>query len=82
MPQNFAELVQSFLEILSLIVPLLFSLALLVIIWRLVDAWIINAGDVKKLEEGRKYALWGIIILVIMSTIWAILRLLRNSLFG
>lgn len=82
MPRNFAELVGIFIEMLSLVVPLLFALALLFIAWKLIDAWIINAGDVKKIEEGKKYAFWGVLVLVVMSTIWAILRLLRGSLFG
>lgn len=81
-PSNFAELVGQFIDILSLIIPFLFGLSLLVIIWKVVDAWIINAGDTKKIEEGRNVALWGIIVLVIMSGIWAILRILRASVFG
>ncbi len=81
MPGSFAELVDLLIGILSLIVPLIFSLALLVIVWKLIDAWIINAGDVSKREAGKQYATWGILILVIMSSIWAILRILRSSLF-
>lgn len=81
-PSNFAELVGQFIDILSLVIPFLFGLSLLVIIWKIVDAWIINAGDTAKIEEGRNVALWGIIVLVIMSGIWAILRILRVSVFG
>lgn len=82
MPSNFAELVGGLIGILSLIVPLLFSLALLVIVWKIVDAWILNAGDTKKIDEGKQYAIWGILVLVVMTGIWAILRILRGSLFG
>ncbi len=81
-PSNFAELVGVFIDILSLIIPFIFGLSLLIIIWKVVDAWIINGGDAKKIEEGRNVALWGIIVLVIMSGIWAILRILRSSIFG
>ena len=81
-PSNFAELVGVFIDILSLVIPFLFGLSLLVIIWKVIDAWIINGGDVKKIEEGRNVAVWGIIVLVIMSGIWAILRILRSSIFG
>jgi len=82
MPNNFAELVDVFLDILSMLVPLIFSIALIFIIWRIVDAWILNAGDTNKLEEGRKYAFWGVLVLVVMSSIWGIIQLLRSSIFG
>ena len=81
-PHNFAELVDQFIGILSLLVPLLFSLALLVIVWKIVDAWILNAGDTTKVEEGKQLAIVGVIVLVVMSGIWGILRILRYSLFG
>lgn len=82
MPRNFAELVDFFLYMISLLVPLIFGLALLVIIWKVIDAWVFHAGDPKKLEEGRQYALWGILVLVVMSSVWAIIRIFRSSLFG
>lgn len=81
-PRNFAELVDLLIGILSLLIPLIFALALLFIIWRIVEAWIINADNATKVEEGRQYALWGIIALVVMSAIWGILALLRSSIFG
>lgn len=82
MPRDFAELVDMFLGFIELLVPFIFSLALLVIVWKIIDAWVINAGDTKKVEEGRQYAVWGVLVLVVMSTIWAIVRLLRSSIFG
>lgn len=71
-----------FLGFIELLVPFVFSLALLVIVWKIIDAWVINAGDVKKVEEGRQYAIWGVVVLVVMSTVWAIVRLIRSSVFG
>ena len=82
MPRDFAELVDMFLGFIELLVPFVFSLALLVIVWKIIDAWVINAGDVKKVEEGRQYAIWGVVVLVVMSTVWAIVRLIRSSVFG
>lgn len=82
MPRNFAELVDVFLGILSLVIPLLFSLALVMIVWKIVDAWILHAGDTAKVEEGKKYAIWGILVLVVMSGIWTIIAILRSSVFG
>lgn len=80
-PQTFAELVSWFLGILSLIVPLLFGLTFLFLIWKIVETWIVSGGEPAKIEEGKKYVLIGVIALVIMSGIWGILNILRYSLF-
>ena len=70
-----------FLDFISLLIPLVFSLALLLIVWRIIDAWILHADDPKKIEEGRQYALWGVLVLVVMSSVWGIVALLRSSFF-
>lgn len=82
MPRDFADLVDFFLYMISLLVPLVFGLALLVIVWRIIDAWVLHAGDANKLNEGKQYALWGILVLVVMSGLWAIVAMLRSSFFG
>lgn len=81
MPRNFAELVDVFLGFISLLVPLIFALVLLVLVWRVVDAWVLNADNPGKVEEGKKFALWSVLVLVVMSSIWAIVSLLRASIF-
>ncbi len=78
---NFSDLVIFFIEIIELLVPFLFGLTLLVITWKVVDAWIIHGGDESKVEEGKNYVIVGIIALVVMSGIWGILNILKNSLF-
>ena len=70
-----------FLDFISLLIPLVFSLALLFIVWRIIDAWILHADDPKKIEEGRQYALWGVLVLVVMSSVWGIVALLRSFFF-
>ena len=82
MPRDFAELVNMFLGFIELLVPFIFSLALVVIVWKIVDAWVISAGDVKKIDEGKQYAIWGILVLVVMAGVWSIVRLVRSSVFG
>ena len=81
-PQNFSQLVDDFINLITLIIPLVFALTLLVIIWKIVDAWILNGGDSAKVEEGKKTALIGVLVLVVMSGIWGILAILRSSIFG
>lgn len=81
-PRNFAELVDFFIGFLSLVIPLIFTLSLLFIIWKIVDSWILNSDNTTKVDEGKQYALWGVLVLVVMSAIWGILALLRGSIFG
>lgn len=78
--ENFSDLVSAFIEIITLLVPLVFGLTLLVIVWKIIDAWIINGGDETKIEEGKNTAIVGVIVLVVMSGIWGILQILQSSL--
>jgi hypothetical protein len=79
---TFADLVNYIVELINLAVPLVFGLILVVMFWKLIDAWIINAGDQNKVAEGKQVATVGVLVLVVLSGIWGILALLRNSLFG
>jgi hypothetical protein len=78
---NFADLVDAFIEIISLAIPLIFTLTLIIIVWKVIDAWIINGGDESKVEEGKNTILVGVLALVVMSGIWGILSILQSSLF-
>lgn len=80
-PTTFAELVGVFLGLINLLIPLVFSVAFLVIVWKIVDAWVINAGDESKRAEGKATALIGVVVLVVLVSVWGILTLLRNSIF-
>jgi len=78
---NFADLVNVLIGFILLLIPLLFGLTILFVVWKLIDAWIINAGDEGKVSEGKQIALAAVIGLVVMSGIWGILRALQASLF-
>lgn len=79
--ENFNDLVNTFIRLISEAIPLLFGLTLLVIIWKIVDAWIIHGGEESKIEEGKQTIFVGIVALVVMSGIWGILQILQYSLF-
>ncbi|MFT5849805.1 MAG: hypothetical protein ACI9H6_000624 [Patiriisocius sp.] len=78
---NFADLVGVFINLISLLVPIIFALTFLVLAWGIIKAWIINGGDENSVEEGKKIAVAGIVALVFMFGIWGILQLLQSS-FG
>lgn len=79
-PTSFAGLVAFFLGLINQIIPLIFGIAFLFIAWKLVDAWIIHADDGSKREEGKTIIITGVIVLVIMLSMWGILNLMINSL--
>ena len=79
---NFSDVVSFVIGLIELVIPLLFALTLLIIVWKVVDAWIIHGGDQAKVEEGKNYVIVGVIALVVMSGIWGILNILQSSLFN
>jgi succinate dehydrogenase hydrophobic anchor subunit len=81
-PTSYTGLVSLILEIINILISTIFGVIFLFLIWKLIDAWIINAGDEKKREEGRRYAGVAVIIFVVMVSVWGIVALLRESFFG
>ena len=79
---SFSDLVASFLDLLGATIPLIFTLAVGIVVWKVFDAWIINADEAGKRESGKQVIVYGVIVLTIMAGIWGILALLRSTLFG
>lgn len=78
---NFSDLVAEFINIITLLIPLIFAGTLLIIVWKVIDAWIIHGGEESKIEDGKHTIIVGLIALVVMSGIWGILSILQSSLF-
>ena len=78
-PTTFAGLVSFAVNIINSLVVLIFALAFIVMMWKLIDAWIIHADNDTKRDEGKVVAITAVIVMVIMVSIWGILKLLQNS---
>ena len=78
---SYVELVDRIIELIEVIIPAIFLAVFAYFVWKVTDAWILNAGDETKRREGKQYAVVAIIIFVVMITIWSIVRMVRNSLF-
>jgi len=63
------------------LVIILVGVATLVFFWGVIQ-YVISQGDEKKLAEGRKYMLWGIIGLVVIASAWGIVNLIIYTIFG
>lgn len=81
-PKDFKGLVATITSIIGTLVLLIFALTFLVFMWGVIKGWVINGGDSDGVETGKNVVLTSIIALVVMSSIWGILRLLQMSLFG
>lgn len=81
-PTNFKGLVGIIANLIGTLILLVFSLTFIVFMWGIIKAWIIQGGDTEGVESGKKIVLTGVIVLVIMTSIWGILQLLKSGLFG
>jgi len=76
-PKNFSDLVDIFLNLIRVALPIIVGLALLIFIWGLIKfIFRVGGGDEKAVQEGKKLMIWGLIALFIMISIWGILRFL------
>lgn len=62
------------------IVPLLLSLAFFYFVWNAVQYFFIQGNNEKKRIEGRQFVMWGILGLVVLFSVWAIVKLALSTL--
>jgi hypothetical protein len=72
-------LVRSIGNIINLLIPIVFALAMLFFFWGLAT-YIFASGDPAKQAEGRNRMIWGIVALFVMSAVWGIVRWIGSSL--
>lgn len=57
------------------VIPLIFTLAVVMFIWGVIKFFIINADEEAKRAQGKQYMLWGIIALAVMISIWGLVNI-------
>ena len=77
---SFAKIVDNAIGLANPFVGIIIGLAVLYFLWG-VAQFVLSAGDEKKVEEGRKAILWGIIALFVMVAMWGLAGLVLNT-FG
>ncbi|MBI4137894.1 MAG: hypothetical protein HY472_01455, partial [Candidatus Sungbacteria bacterium] len=68
-------------QVLSPIVFLLFSIALIVFLWGIVYYVVGAQGSDQKLKQGKLAMFWGIVGMSVMFSAWGLVRLVCNT-FG
>jgi TRAP-type mannitol/chloroaromatic compound transport system permease small subunit len=82
MPTTYSGLVAHIIGIINLMIPALFAVVFIYLVWKVIDAWIIHAGEDKSREEGRRYVIAAVIAFVVMISAWGIVALIKKSFFG
>lgn len=65
----------------SAVIPLIFTLAIVMFVWGVVQFFILNADDEKKRTQGKQFMIWGIIALAVMLSVWGLVGILGTT-FG
>ena len=72
-PQNFTDLVNVFIGVIKVALPVLFGLAFLVFFWGLVKFIFRVGGDESAVKEGKPLMIWGLVTLFILVSFVAII---------
>jgi hypothetical protein len=79
-PSNFLELSNFVVQLLDNATAVLIAAAIVVYFFGISSKMIkVGTGET---QDMRSYLMWGIAIIFVMVSIWGILRLLQNTLFG
>ena len=81
--RTFADIIEIFLNLIEMLIPIMAGLALLVFFWGLAKFIMNVSGDEKAVSEGKDLMIWGVIALFLMVSIWGIIAFLSGELgFG
>ncbi|MBI4065842.1 hypothetical protein HY412_01445 [Candidatus Kaiserbacteria bacterium] len=64
----------------TVIVPVIFAFAFVVFIWGIVKYFFISGDDETKRSDGRQFAFWGILGMVVLLSVWGFVNLLLSTL--
>lgn len=82
-PETYSELVELLVFIITDgILYLLTAVIFLLVVWKIIDGFIINVSEEPKRTSSKKTILAGLIVLVVFLSLWGIVTLLRTSIFG
>lgn len=60
------------------IIPLIFSLSVVMFIWGVVQ-YVINSDEEAKKEKGKQFMIWGIIALTVMISVWGLVQIVGDT---
>ena len=81
-PTTYAGLIDMLIEFINILIPAMFALVFAYLVWKIVDCWVINAGNPEKVAQGRVFAVTAVLVLVVALSFWGIVALIRVSFLG
>lgn len=78
-PTTYSGLVELLIDFINILIPAMFALVFAWIIWRIIDAWVLHAGDPNKIEEGKRMVLTAVFVMVVALSVWGIVQIIRSS---
>lgn len=79
---TFELLVNEVVGFINVLIPAIFALVFVYLMWRVIDSWVLHAGEDGKREEGKQYVIAAVIAFVVMVSAWGIIALIRNFVFA
>lgn len=81
-PQTFKELIDRVVTVMNILVPMLITVAIVLYFFGVAQN-ILNFGDEKSRKEKiRSFYGWGVLILLMMVSLWGILHLMLNTFYS
>jgi len=81
-PTTYSGLVSFVISFISILIPAIFAIIFLYVVWKIVDSWVLHAGDPTKIAEGRVFAVTAVLVLVAMLSFWGVVAMVRSSFLG
>lgn len=81
-PTTYSGLVGTLIEFINLLIPALFAVLFVYLVWKVIDSWVLKAGDPAARDDGKKYVIAAFFVFVLMLSAWGIVRMVSTSLFG
>ena len=79
---TYRAFVNEVIGFINIVIPAMFALVFLYFIWKMIDAWVLHAGDPNKVQEGKTFAVTAVFVLVVALSVWGIVSLLQDSFLG
>jgi hypothetical protein len=64
----------------TVIAPVIFAFAFAVFVWGIMNYFFLHGGNEEKRSEGRQFAFWGILGIVVLFSVWGFVNILLSTL--
>lgn len=79
---SISGLVAWFVELINYIIKFILTLALIAFLWGIFRLVFVDATNEAERAKAKKFILWGIVALFVMTSVWGLVNVLHSSVFG